>query len=1213
MGFALGDILDIPLNTYYRDSPWERLKVPCKEERTYQSKYAYVLTSRNGSNDRSTIPRSNIWKSWDRLSLILENIPSEWCKVENKRLFCIWKLLHKYGNITYMKLQVPDKNAKHTTAIVEFSPPPDTAFWEPGDKIVEGNISLTVRLNLKANRLFNHKPAFSEKGYRYGSMVHFPLSSLDLGQRYDQEMVSLFGTNSSNDLKNVQLSVNFSKKRLSFTFNYLKDKDDEIFRLDFDFQMIVGNIGTRYYDDHMLFDFEFRCAPSIFRKAKVPRDASTKFEWTQADSWRRQCDLISQEAPSIPNGPLTLLNDSNVPIGRCNHLLFTSYYGQDNTMNSLAFLLRDLEKLSVRSTLSEIILVPSPDYREICSWLQKTKLSNQTLYWLEACVSQFLISEFDLPTLIPILESVTEEQARSFLESTFARKVFVSKPSLELVQNQSSASGKKFTSGLNSVKKVCITPTTVKVMDNSLEAGNRVIRHFSQYNDRFLRIQITEENTKRKIRSNPDALKQESVYARVYQLMSHGIIIGKTHFEFLAFGNSQLREHGAYFFASGEDESADSIRNWMGDFSNNESVAKYAARMGQCFSTTKDLKRFQVKVEKRNDIIRNDSCFTDGVGMASLSVMKRTASEMDNEEMFPSAVQFRMGGYKGVLSLAPPTLLEYHKGNLVFTRDSQEKFKSNFTVLEVIKVSRFSHAHLNMQLITLLEGLGVPTSLFVDLAKNELKELTISLKDPRRAVTLLRNHVDEYRSTLILADLIACGFMQRNDSFTKNLINLYFEWVVRTIKEKQRLRVKEGAFLMGVADETGTLKGHYNDSVLPIPEVFIQITDPSKNADATVTGKIKTTIIMGLCVVVRNPALHPGDVRVCRAVRCNELLHLKNVIVFPTTGDLSVTEMCAGGDLDGDEYTVIWDPNFLPKIVNYPPYIDNAAKRILTFKEGVPPIESIKAFFVRYIKYESLGLISNSWKAWAHDRVNNPDGIFGSICLKLSALHSTAVDYPKSGVAAIMPQEYRPKAYPDFMEKEFRSFPAMTAVGEIYRYASAFQSQYFKKAYSSKLNNDYDETMKLPPYKQQYIEIAKKSKEQYDNDLRSVMTHFDIKTEYEIFTSFLLLNKDKETIINEYALREEIAFQFSALKKHHTENYFALCGLAPSSVKDMSKQEYEQRIDSAVAAAYDVMHEEKIAAIAEGTDDLVLTSFPYIFHKVLCRIARRHTLESLSS
>jgi RNA-dependent RNA polymerase len=75
-----------------------------------------------------------------------------------------------------------------------------------------------------------------------------------------------------------------------------------------------------------------------------------------------------------------------------------------------------------------------------------------------------------------------------------------------------------------------------------------------------------------------------------------------------------------------------------------------------------------------------------------------------------------------------------------------------------------------------------------------------------------------------------------------------------------------------------------------------------------------------------------GDIRVVKAVDCDDLLHLvgrqlfvpltrmqHDVVVLPANGDRDLARyikiparllvsQCSGGDLDGDDYTVIWAP-----------------------------------------------------------------------------------------------------------------------------------------------------------------------------------------------------------------------------------------------------------------------------------------------------------------
>ena len=83
-------------------------------------------------------------------------------------------------------------------------------------------------------------------------------------------------------------------------------------------------------------------------------------------------------------------------------------------------------------------------------------------------------------------------------------------------------------------------------------------------------------------------LREISSPPRMEQVLGSGITIAGRHFDFLAFSTSQLKEHSTWFFAPVAELTADRVRNWMGDFQGIKCVAKYAARMGQCFSSTLD-------------------------------------------------------------------------------------------------------------------------------------------------------------------------------------------------------------------------------------------------------------------------------------------------------------------------------------------------------------------------------------------------------------------------------------------------------------------------------------------------------------------------------------------------------------------------------------------------------------------------------------------------
>jgi hypothetical protein len=73
-----------------------------------------------------------------------------------------------------------------------------------------------------------------------------------------------------------------------------------------------------------------------------------------------------------------------------------------------------------------------------------------------------------------------------------------------------------------------------------------------------------------------------------------GVDVAGRHYEFLAWSNSQLRDHGCFMYTTasytdlktGEVHEANiaDIRRWMGDFTASKNVPKLMSRMGQCFT-----------------------------------------------------------------------------------------------------------------------------------------------------------------------------------------------------------------------------------------------------------------------------------------------------------------------------------------------------------------------------------------------------------------------------------------------------------------------------------------------------------------------------------------------------------------------------------------------------------------------------------------------------
>ncbi|PHH50567.1 RNA-dependent RNA polymerase 1 [Ceratocystis fimbriata CBS 114723] len=848
------------------------------------------------------------------------------------------------------------------------------------------------------------------------------------------------------------------------------------------------------------------------------------------------------------------------------------------------------------------------------------KLPWAVRYQLEVCVTRGIFQEHSISQdFINQLAAKGEHEARSLLEqaadlydrSTASKTLtLIENPYDILAKDSPLLRGSRATARPRIphycalVRKAVVTPTTVYFMTPATESTNRVLREFRHVHDHFLRVQFSDELLNGKLNSGNTGHKNNNVYVRIFHIMDQGIRIGDRVFKFLACGNSQIREGGAYFFADTPKITRNDIRAWMGNFSSIRSIAKRTARLGQCFSTTRAIRGVLVPVIYRiPDIERNGFCFTDGVGKISSFLASIIMEEMElftvPGEPIPAAYQFRMGGCKGVLVVSDDA-----SGMQVHVRKSQEKFHSDFNGLEVIRVSQFSIATLNRQLIVLLSSLGVPDEAFEKLLEDQLTAYKTAMVDLPTAMTLLTQYVDENAITLQIADMARAGFLNKanREPFVLSLMALWRTWSLKLLKEKARIVVPKGAFLLGCVDERGLLRGHSiasegskSHDINQLPQIFVRIPEP----DPRRRGQYVT--IEGICIVGRNPSLHPGDIRVVQAVNVPELNHLTNVIVFPSIGDRDVPSMLSGGDLDGDDFFVIWDETLIPPEWNHRPMAMSPVQSVESNKDI--RVCDMQAFFVKYLRDDILPLIAH-----AHLALADFQGAKSKKCLQLAALHSKAVDFAKSGVPAELPPKLHPKRWPHFMEKKRGStYHSSRPLGIIY---DRVQTTEFTPFYT----NDMFESILSQPALPEHLELARQIKINYDIEMRRLMGQFEIATEFEAWSTFVL---SKPRVGNAYKMQERIGSEVSVLKRTFRELCVEKVGgvLSFTAVKPL------------LIAMYHVTHEQLQASLAElrskagiearpGPDadvnaklsadldfgNMPLISFPWLFPEYMCQL-----------
>ena len=154
-------------------------------------------------------------------------------------------------------------------------------------------------------------------------------------------------------------------------------------------------------------------------------------------------------------------------------------------------------------------------------------------------------------------------------------------------------------------------------------------------------------------------------------------------------------------------------------------------------------------------------------------------------------------------------------------------------------------------------------------------------------------------------------------------------------------------------------------------------------------------LVKGSVVVTRCPALHPGDIQCVTAVDVpsdNPLRELHNVVVFSSKGARDMASQLSGGDLDGDLFNIIYDHSLYPKRLALP-----ADYPIATPVDIGKPVErsDMTDFFVNFMENDNLGLIATLHRILADQ---NAGGTFDQTCVHLASLHSTAVDFSKTGI-----------------------------------------------------------------------------------------------------------------------------------------------------------------------------------------------------------------------
>ncbi|KAG2701578.1 hypothetical protein I3760_06G052400, partial [Carya illinoinensis] len=655
--------------------------------------------------------------------------------------------------------------------------------------------------------------------------------------------------------------------------------------------------------------------------------------------------------------------------------------------------------------------------------------------------------------------------------------------------------------GLVYVHRVQITPSKVYFCGPEVNLSNRVLRNYPEDIDNFLRVSFVDEDL---YKVQPTALslcacstdedKRTRVYERIISTLRNGIVIGDKKFEFLAPSSRHALDNSIWMFASRPGLTAADIREWMGDFQDIRNVAKYCSRLSQSFCSSREtaiVGRDETEVLPDIEVNRGEAtyCFSDGIGKVSEELACKVATKLGCS-FIPSAFQIQYGGYKGVVAVDPTSSVK------LSLRKSMFRHKSLDTKLDVLAWSNFQPCFLSRQIIILLSYLGVGDQVFQKKQREAIDQLNAMLRDPLSAQEALEMMFTE-DITEVLKEMLLCDYKPDAEPFLSMMLQAFHASMLRDLRCRTWIFVPNGRFLMGCLDETRTLE--YGQVFLQVSRLSRHLHNQSTHMFSASSSNPNNYIFECEVVVAKSPCLHPGDVRVLKAVNVPALHHMVDCVVFPQKGKRPHPNESSGSNLDGDMYLVCWDRDLIPPLQVEP--MEYVAAPTMQVDHDVT-IKEVEEYFTNSMVKDNLGIIRMVHTVFA-DR--EPRRVMSHECMELAKIHSIAIDFPETGIAAEIPPHLYVKEYPDFMEKtNKRTYRSRSVIGKLFREVKAITPRTIPvKAFtleSAKLH--YDPDMEVDGF-EGFLSDAFRNKSEYDYKLGNLMEYYGIKTEAEILSCYM--------------------------------------------------------------------------------------------------------------
>ena len=656
------------------------------------------------------------------------------------------------------------------------------------------------------------------------------------------------------------------------------------------------------------------------------------------------------------------------------------------------------------------------------------------------------------------------------------------------------------------IKRVTVTPTRVISLPKVLIASNRFLREMEDRNEDVIIVRFRDDDTTKVLDS--------SLVPYYEGVLSSFIEINKKKYRYLFSTGSQMREHKGYFVHADTYKEVLKLRErFVPDIGQFSSIAKYISRLGLYGTTAAYAMDVTMDSIIQVDDMKaeNGDLTTDGAGLISLSVAKKLAYVLELDET-PSAFQIRYSGFKGVVSCTyenDPQL----GGKSFLMRKSMQKFKNGDRKFCVAKYSKYHKVYLNREILNLLSSIKDfdIQEILLQYMDKELDSLVSIFENEKIALDYLQSYLPKDDMKLIYDSRFS--FIENAHWF--EVLKGIYRLRSMEIKNKMNILIDDGAYLMGVPDPYGVLKGN---------EVFVQVR---KDESST------SEIINKRAFIYRNPCLHPGDHRIVQCVDNERLHHLSNVVVLPALHcKTSLAAECSGGDLDGDHFSVIWDGNLVPA-ENFQSchYSALNVEGIRKKEENLQSPTQIAKFLADFLTNDELGKIAQKHLAFCDIE---PLGARSDLAIELAKCQAQAVDYPKTGIKPKIPKEVikivSERGYPDFMQKRFEvCYDSEKTLGQLYRYCKEVTLPFEPGMKQHPDVRDDLEFMYIDGF-EKYLNDAESVYEFYRYHIEMIMGKYKLRSEVDVILASATYGWEDEMEENKGKISETIKEWYENIK-----------------------------------------------------------------------------------